>query len=117
MSNYLLENDIIFLMLRVMGVYLMGVFRGTGKVANTLLGGAAKGGVKVVSKAISTKNEKVGRYVGELGESVIEASKYAVDSVGQFADGTVQGVYGIVKKDTIINNKVGEILRTLQDAR
>lgn len=78
----------------------MGVFRGTGNIATTVLGGAAKGGVLLVSKAISTKNEKVGRYVGELGDSVIEASKYAVDSVGQFADGTVQGVYGIVKKDS-----------------
>ncbi|MFJ5768902.1 HNH endonuclease [Psychrobacillus sp. NPDC093180] len=78
----------------------MGVFRDTSKLANTYLGGAAKGGVKLISNVVSKKNEKIGRYVGELGETVIEASKCAVDSVGQFADGTVQGVYGIVKKDT-----------------
>ena len=83
-----------------MGECMMGVFRGTGKVVTTVLGGAATGGVKLVSKVISTKNEKVGRYVGEVGQSVIEASKYAVDSVGQFADGTVQSAYGVVKKDT-----------------
>ena len=81
-------------------VYRMGVFRGTGKVVNTVLGGAATGGVKLISKVISTKNEKAGRYVGELGQSVIEASKYAVDSVAQFADGTVQSAYGVVKKNT-----------------
>ncbi len=77
----------------------MGVFRGIGKAGNLVIGGAAKSGVKLVSKAISTKNEKVGRYVGELGDSVIDASKIAVDSLGQFADGTVQGVYGMIKKD------------------
>lgn len=78
----------------------MGVIRGAAKVANTVLGGTATGGVKLVSKIVSKKNEKVGRYVGELGQSVIKASKYAVDSVGQFADGSIQGAYGIVKKDT-----------------
>lgn len=31
----------------------MGVFRGTGKIANKWLGGATKGGVKIVSKAVS----------------------------------------------------------------
>ena len=59
----------------------MSVFRGTGKVANTLLGEAARGGVKIISNEVATKNEKAGRYLGELGESVMEASK--------FADGTV----------------------------
>jgi len=78
----------------------MGVFRGTGIIANKWLGGAAKGGVKIVSKAVSSKNEKTGRYIGELGNSVIDASKYAIDSVGQFADGAVKGAYGIVKKDS-----------------
>ncbi|WP_169891111.1 HNH endonuclease [Litchfieldia alkalitelluris] len=77
----------------------MVVFRGMGRVVNTVVGEAAKGGVKIVSKAVSSKNEKLGEYVDDLGNSVIEASKGAVDSVTQFADGTVRGVYGAVKKD------------------
>lgn len=76
----------------------MGVIRGLGKVVNTVAGGAAKSGVNMLSKAVASKNEKLGEYIGEVGNSVIEASKTAVDSVGQFADGTVQGTYGVLKK-------------------
>lgn len=100
-SKYLLKvKSVIIFSILCIEVGYMGLFRGTGKVANTIIGGAAKGSVKLVSKAVSTKNEKAGKYIGELGESVIEASKYAVDSLGQFADGSVQGVYGLVKKDS-----------------
>lgn len=78
----------------------MGIFRTTGKVVNVTLGSVAKGGVYLISKAIATKNESAGRYVGEVGEVVIESSKQAVDSVTQFTDGTVQSLYGLLKKDT-----------------
>ena len=78
----------------------MGFFRGLGKVTNTVVGGAAKGSVKLVGKGIAKKNEKVGAYIGELGDTIIEASKQTVDSVAQFTDGTLQGVYGVVKKDS-----------------
>ncbi|MFB5285320.1 HNH endonuclease [Peribacillus sp. Hz7] len=76
----------------------MGVIRGLGKAVNKVAGGAATGGVKIISKAVSSKNEKLGEYINEVGHSVIEASKSAVDSVGQFADGTIQGTYGVLKK-------------------
>ena len=76
----------------------MGIVRGFSKVVNMVAGGAAKGGVKIISKAVSTKNEKVGEYIGEVGNSVIEASKRAIDSVSQFADGTIQGTYGVLRK-------------------
>ncbi len=77
----------------------MGVVRGFSKVVNKVAGGAAKSGVKIISKAVSTKNEKLGEYIGEVGNSVIEASKGAVDSVSQFADGTIQGTYGLLRKN------------------
>ena len=76
----------------------MGIVRGFSKAVNEVAGGAAKGGVKIISKAISTKNEMIGEYFSEVGNSVIEASKSAIDSVGQFADGTIQGTYGVLKK-------------------
>ncbi|WP_019415988.1 HNH endonuclease [Paenisporosarcina sp. TG20] len=78
----------------------MGVFRFTGKVATVTLGSVAKGGVYLISKAIATKNENVGRYVGEVGEVVINSSEQAVDSVAQFSDGTVQSLYGLLKKES-----------------
>ena len=87
----------------------MGFFRGLGKVTNTVVGGAAKGSVKLVSKGIAKKNEKVGAYIGELGDTIIEASKQTVDSVAQFTDGTLQGVYGVVKKILIIKHMDGMI--------
>jgi hypothetical protein len=77
----------------------MVIFRGLGKMANTVVGGTVKGGVKLVSKAVSMKNEKVGSYIDELGTSVIDASKAAVDSAGQFADGAVRTGYGAWKKN------------------
>ena len=43
----------------------MGVVRGFSKVVNKVAGGAAKSGVKIISKAVSTKNEKLGEYIGE----------------------------------------------------
>lgn len=77
----------------------MVVFRKFGKVVNTVVGGTAKGGVKIVSKAVSKKNASLGDYLNDVGNSVIDASKGAVDSVSQFADGTVRGTYGLVKKN------------------
>ncbi|RBP02518.1 HNH endonuclease [Rossellomorea aquimaris] len=77
----------------------MVIFRELGKMANTVVGGTAKSGVKLVSKAISIKNEKVGNYIDELGNSVIDASKAAVDSASQFADGAVRTGYGAWKKN------------------
>jgi hypothetical protein len=77
----------------------MVIFRGLAKTANKLAGGAAKGGVNFVSKRISSKNPKVGEYVGELGNGVIEASKAALETAGQFTDGAVKGGYGLIRKD------------------
>lgn len=77
----------------------MGVFRFSGKVLNMVVGGTAKGGVKLISQAVSMKNKNAGRYIDELGGGVIEASKQAVDSVAQFTDGTFQGVYGVIKNE------------------
>ncbi|MBY0121976.1 HNH endonuclease [Bacillus sp. S/N-304-OC-R1] len=83
----------------------MVVFREIGKVVNTVVGGAAKTGVKAVSKAVSIRNDELGKYLEDVGNSVVDASRGAVDSVTQFADGTVRGVYGVVKKDDYHKNR------------
>ncbi|WP_088103011.1 HNH endonuclease [Halalkalibacter urbisdiaboli] len=77
----------------------MGIIRGIGKVVNVVGGGTAKTGVTLVSKAISKKHEKLGSYLGEVGHSVVDASQGAIDSVTQFADGSIQGAYGVITKD------------------
>jgi hypothetical protein len=78
----------------------MGFFRFSGKVVTGTLSSVAKGGVYLLSKSIAIKNDNAGRYVGEVGEVVIESSKQAIDSVAQFTDGTIQGLYGLLKKDS-----------------
>jgi hypothetical protein len=77
----------------------MVVFQKLGKVLNNVGGDIAKGGVKVVSKVVSSKNNQLGEYIGEVGESIIDASKGAVENLTKFADGTIQGTYGVIKKD------------------
>jgi hypothetical protein len=77
----------------------MVVFRKLGKLVNDTVGEAAKGGIDIVSKAVSSKNEKLGQYIGEVGTSVVEASKGAVDTLTQFTDGAVRSGYGHLKKD------------------
>lgn len=77
----------------------MVVFRRIGKIVNNTVGEAAKGGVNLVSKAVSSKNQKLGQYIGEVGNTVVDASKGAIDTVTQFSDGAVRSGYGIIKKD------------------
>jgi hypothetical protein len=75
------------------------ILRRLGNMLNDTVGEAAKSGVNVVSKAVSSKNEKVGKYIGEVGNVVVDASKNAVDSVTQFGDGAIHTGYGYIKKD------------------
>jgi hypothetical protein len=77
----------------------MVIFKGLAKTTNVLVGGAAKTGVTLISKAVSSKNENAGKYVEEVGNSIINASKGTLESVGQFTDGTIRGGYGLLKKD------------------
>lgn len=77
----------------------MVVFRKLGSIVNNTVGEVAKGGVNAVSKAISSKNEKLGKYIGEVGNSVIDASKGAIDTVTQFSDGAIRSGYGFINKD------------------
>lgn len=48
---------------------------------------------------MSSKNENVGQYIGEVGNTIIDASKGAIDSVAQFSDGAVRSGYGFLTKD------------------
>ncbi|WP_061810474.1 HNH endonuclease [Rossellomorea vietnamensis] len=77
----------------------MVIFRGLAKTTNVLVGGAAKTGVTLISKAVSSKHENAGKYVGDLGFSIINASKRTLESGGQFTDGAIRAGYGLVKKD------------------
>jgi hypothetical protein len=76
------------------------VFQRIGKVLNNVGGNIAKSGVKVVSQAVTSKNNQFGQYMGEVGESIIDASKGAVENLSKFADGTIQGTYGVIAKDS-----------------
>lgn len=77
----------------------MVTLRGIGKTVNKVGGGIAQKGVDALSRAVASKNEKLGDYLGEVGTSVIEGSKSAIDSVGQFGDGVIRGAYGAATKD------------------
>lgn len=77
----------------------MRVFQRIGKTVNKVGGDLAYAGVKTVSKVISSKNKELGNYIGEVGETVIDASKATIDNVSKFSDGTVQGTYGLIQKD------------------
>jgi hypothetical protein len=77
----------------------MVIFRKVSKLVNATVGEAAKVGVHAASKLVATKNEKLGEYLDDVGTTVVEASKAALDTVGQFSDGAVRGSYGLIKKD------------------
>lgn len=77
----------------------MVVFRKVGNLVNGTVGEVAKIGVKLVSKAVSNKNENVGQYIGEVGNTIIDASKGAIDNVAQFSDGAIRSGYGFLSKD------------------
>ena len=76
------------------------VFRSLVKSATDLAGGITKKGVELAGDAIAKRNEEVGRYVKDVGNSIVDASSIAVNTVAQVADGTVRATVGTVRKDT-----------------
>lgn len=89
----------------------MVLLRKVSKAVTWVAGGVAKGGVKVVGKAISMKNKEAGETFEDIGNSVINASKSTIDNVAQFADGAIQGSYGILKNNDHHKRKGWETLR------
>jgi hypothetical protein len=83
----------------------MGVFRSIGKGLGTVGGGLIGGTVKVVGKAVGSKWQGAGEWLEEVGNNVQVASKIALDNLGQFVDGAVQGTYGVIKKDDYYKQK------------
>jgi hypothetical protein len=75
------------------GSETMGVFRGLGKGLGTLSDVVFTGSGKLAGKALKSK------WVEDVGRGAGYASKSALDTAGQFVDGTVQGAYGLVKQD------------------
>ena len=82
----------------------MGVFQSIGKGAGNLGGFVIGGSVKVTGKVVGSKLKDAGNWLEEVGEAVQSASKSALN-VGQFVDGTVQGTYGLVKKDEVYKQR------------
>lgn len=83
----------------------MGVFRTMGKGVGIVGGGLIGGAVKVTGKAVGSKWKGTGEWIEDVGDQVHSASKIALDNVGQFVDGAVQGTYGAIKKDDYYKQK------------
>ncbi|MTH55556.1 hypothetical protein GKZ89_19360 [Bacillus mangrovi] len=77
----------------------MVIFRKTGKIIGTVGGGLIGGTFKVAGKAVGSKWKGTGEWLEDVGDNVQSASKIALDNIGQFVDGAVQGTYGAIKKD------------------
>lgn len=84
---------------------MMDVFRKVGKGIGTVGGGIIGGSVKIAGKAVGTKWKSTGEWMEEVGDSVQAASKMALNNAGQFLDGTLQGTYGVIKKDDYYKEK------------
>ncbi|PLR83472.1 hypothetical protein CVD25_14880 [Bacillus canaveralius] len=83
----------------------MSLFRTIGKGVGTVGGGLIGGTVKVAGKAVGSKWKGTGEWLEDVGDNVQSASKIALDNAGQFVDGTVQGIYGAIKKDEYYKQK------------
>lgn len=90
----------------------MKVIRIIGKGINVVVGGVAKSGVKVLSKTVSLKYNDFGKYIGEVGYSVIDASQSATTTVFHLSDGILQSTYGILKKDHYHKNQGWSEIKT-----
>lgn len=83
----------------------MNLFRTIGKSVGSVGGGLIGGTVKVAGKAVGTKLKGPGEWMEEVGGNVQSASKSALENAGQFVDGTMQGVFGVIKKDEVYKQK------------
>ena len=81
------------------------VFRSFVKSATNLAGDMTKKGIELAGDAISKRNEEVGSYVKDVGNSIVDASSIAVNTVAQVADGTVRATVGTVRKDTFLRDE------------
>ncbi len=62
-------------------------------------GGIVKTGVHLTGDLIGTKFPEAGKYIKEVGDTVVHSSQTVISNAGQFADGTATGIYGLVTKD------------------
>ncbi|SER24079.1 DNase/tRNase domain of colicin-like bacteriocin [Gracilibacillus ureilyticus] len=83
----------------------MGVFRGIGKGIGTVGGGVIGGAAKLTGKAVGRKHKGAGKWLEDVGGSVEEASKAALENAGQFIDGASQSTYGMMRKDEYYKQK------------
>ena len=81
------------------------VFRSFVKSATDLAGGITKKGVELAGDAIAKRNEEPGHYVRDVGNSIVDASSIAINTVAQVADGAVRTTVGTVRKDTDLRDE------------
>ena len=81
------------------------VFRPFVKSATDLATDIAKKGIGLAGTAIEKRNEEAGSYIKEVGNSIVDASSIAVNTVAQVVDGTVRATVGTVRKDTELRDE------------
>ncbi|WP_153722633.1 HNH endonuclease [Sporosarcina cascadiensis] len=62
-------------------------------------GGIVKTEVHLTGTAVGKKFPETGKYIKEVGDTVVHSSQTVIKNTAHFADGAVTGAYGAVKKD------------------
>lgn len=77
----------------------MKLFRKVGSAVNKVGGGIVKSGVNLAGSAVEKKFPETGKYIKEVGETVVNSSSIVIENTTHFADGAANGIYGLAKKD------------------
>lgn len=90
----------------------MKVFTKIGQGVNLVGGGIVKTGFHLTGGLIETKFPKSGRYIKEVGNTVVHSSQSVISNVSQFADGTATGIYGVATKDGLKSEEGWDDVKT-----
>lgn len=90
----------------------MKVFRKIATGVNTVGGGIVNTGVKVTGDTISKKFPKTGKYIKDVGDTVVHSSKTVIANTAHFADGAATSMYGVIKKDEVIRDEGWEDVKS-----
>lgn len=77
----------------------MRLFRKVGSVINFVGGGTVKVGVNIVGSVVERKYQETGRYIKDVGHTVVNASQKAIENTTHLADGMTNSLYGLATKD------------------
>lgn len=81
------------------GVLTVKIFSVIGSGVNIVGGGIVKTGVKLTGTVVGKKFPEAGTYLQEVGDTVVHSSQKVITNTARFADGTVNGTYGVFTKD------------------